>query len=200
MKKLVVLFLGVSLLASCIFVNYLLSDDDLVWMSPYEYGDTIVFKSAIGIDSMVITGKRISNNYEYIAHSIGPTEHQGSAAFYGKMCHIGDSLEVLFKIQKNDETTLRFLIGFSERTCWKYRLYADSHLSSKRVKGIDYNDLACIDSVDMEWPKHPIRSPYNIKNMYWSKSKGLIQYEYLPTDSTQGDVYTYYKKLPYKPK
>ena len=198
MKKLVVLLFGVSLLVSCNLTNYLMSDDDLVWMSPYEFGDTVLYKSSSGVDSLVITEKYISNDYEFVAHSIGPTESHGTAWYEGKMCHYGDSLKVLFQAQKGNDSTLCFLICFSERTCWKYRLYPDSNLDTMWVNGIEYDDFACIDSVDMNWPKHPIRSPYNIKRMLWSKSKGLILYEYLPTDSTQGDVYTYNKKLPYK--
>ena len=196
MKKLVVLFLGASLLVSCIWTNYLMSDDDLVWMSPYEYGDTILYRSADNVDSLVITEKNIYNDYEFIAHSIGPSESHGTAVIYGEMCHNGDSLDIFFLIQKTDDVTLRTNMWFSSRSYTKFWQDEVDHLDSRRVNGVVYNDLACIDSVDMKWSRR-VR-PYNIKSMLWSKSKGLIQYEYLPTDSTQGDVYTYYKKLPYK--
>ena len=33
----------------------------------------------------------------------------------------------------------------------------------------------------------------NTEYVYWSKSKGLLQYKYL-----NGEVYTFYKKLPYR--
>lgn len=198
MKKFVVLFLGVSLLVSCICKNYLMSDDDLVWMSPYEYGDTILYRSADNVDSLVITDKYISNDYEFVAHSIGPTESHGTAVIEGKMCHYGDSFDVSILTQKTDDVTLRTYIRFSQRNYTKFWQDEVDHLDSRRVNGIMYYDLACIDSVDLEWSRR-VR-PYNIKRMLWSKSKGLIQYEYLPTDSTQGDVYTYYKKLPYKQK
>ena len=196
MKKLVVLLFGVSLLVSCIWKNYLMSDDDLVWMSPYEYGDTILYRSADNVDSLVITEKNIYNDYEFIAHSIGPSESHGTAVIYGEMCHNGDSLDIFFLIQKTDDVTLETHIRFSQRSYTKFWQDEVDHLNSRRVNGVVYNDLACIDSVDLEWSRR-VR-PYNIKSMLWSKSKGLIQYEYLPTDSTQGDVYTYYKKLPYK--
>ena len=196
MKKLVVLFLGASLLVSCIWKNYLMSDDDLVWMSPYEYGDTILYRSADNVDSLVITDKYISNDYDFVAHSIGPTESHGTAVIEGKMCHYGDSFDVSILTQKTDDVTLRTNMWFSSRSYTKFWQDEVDHLDSGRVNGIMYYDLACIDSVDLEWSRR-VR-PYNIKRMLWSKSKGLIQYEYLPTDSTQGDVYTYYKKLPYK--
>ena len=196
MKKLVVLLFGVSLLVSCIWKNYLMSDDDLVWMSPYEYGDTVLYKSSSCVDSLVITEKHIYNDYEYLASEIGQTEFNGTAVIYGKMCHYGDSLNILLLTQKTDDVTLETHIRFSQRSYTKFWQDEVDHLDSRRVNGVVYNDLACIDSVDMKWSR--IMRPYNIKRMLWSKSKGLIQYEYLPTDSTQGDVYTYYKKLPYK--
>ena len=37
------------------------------------------------------------------------------------------------------------------------------------------------------------KEPFNTVYFIWSKSKGLLQYKYL-----NGDVYTFYKKLPYK--
>ena len=176
--------------------NYLMSDDDLVGMSPYEYGDTILYRSADNVDSLVITEKNIYNDYEFIAHSIGPSESHGTAVIEGEMCHYGDSFDVSILTQKTDDVTLRTYIRFSQRNYTKFWKDEVDRLDSRRVNGIMYYDLACIDSVDLEWSR--IMRPYNIKSMIWSKSKGLIQYEYLPTDSTQGDVYTYYKKLPYK--
>ena len=196
MKKLIVLLFGVSLLVSCNLTNYLMSDDDLVWMSPYEYGDTVLYKSSSCVDSLVITEKHIYNDYEYLASEIGQTEYHGTAVIEGEMCHYGDSLDIFFLTQKTDDVTLRTNMWFSSRSYTKFWQDEVDHLDSGRVNGIMYYDLACIDSVDLEWSRR-VR-PYNIKRMLWSKSKGLIQYEYLPTDSTQGDVYTYYKKLPYK--
>ena len=196
MKKLVVLFCGVSLLVSCIYENYLLSEDDLVWISSYEYGDTILYKSENEIDSLVITEKRIYNDRHFIAPSIGPTESRGTACINCKMCHESDSLDIVLIIERTDDVTLQTYIRFSQRKYSKFRQDGDDHLASRQVNGIEYNDLACIDSVDMEWGRR--MRPYNVKKMLWSKSKGLIQYEYLPTDSTQGSIYTYYKKLPYK--
>ncbi len=196
MKKLVVLLFGVSLFVSCIWKNYLMSDDDLVWMSPYEYGDTILYRSADNVDFLVITEKEIYNKYKYVAHSIGPSEYHGTAVIEGEMCHNGDSLDIFFLTQKTDDVTLETNMWFSSRSYTKFWQDDVDRLDSRRVNGVVYNDLACIDSVDLEWCRF-VRS-YNIKRMLWSKSKGLIQYEYLPTDSTQGDVYTYYKKLPYK--
>ena len=37
------------------------------------------------------------------------------------------------------------------------------------------------------------KEPFNTEYFIWSKSKGLLQYKYL-----NGDVYTFYKKIPYK--
>ena len=198
MKKLVVLFIGVSLLASCIFVNYLLSDDDLVWVSPYEYGDTILYRYENYVDSLVITDKHIHNDYEFFAHSIGPTEHRGTAVVEGEMCHNGILLDIFLLIQKTDDVTLRTNIWFSSRSYTEFLKTDIDPLVAKKINGIMYKDIVFIDNVDLEWGRR-IR-PYNVKKIYWSKSKGLIQYEYLPTDSTQGAIYTYYKKLPYKQK
>ena len=151
-----------------------------------------------GVDSLVIIEKEIYNDYEFFAHSIGPSEHHGTAFFNGKMCHKGDSMDISLLIQKTDELTLRTFFRFSGRNYTKFRYKDVDSLAVERINGIVYKDIAFIDNVDLEWAR--IIRPCNIKNMYWSKSKGLIQYEYLSTDSTQGSIYTYYKKLPYKQK
>ncbi|MBO4663570.1 MAG: hypothetical protein J5663_04050 [Bacteroidaceae bacterium] len=199
MKRIVVICLFVVLLVSCITERYFLSDDDLIWMSPYEYGDTILYKSGKSIDSLFIKEKMVSNDYELFADRFEKNYSYGTASYDGKMLHNGDSLWVLFLVQRPSESYLRFIFSFSERAKW-HCINDGSSLKTKSVNGEVINDIVFLDSAMLKWDEY-VRSPYNVKYLMWSKSKGLLQYEYLSTDSTKGGVYTFYKKLPYnKPK
>ncbi len=196
MRFFLMLFLSVIILMSCITERHFLSDDDLVWMSPYECGDTILFKSSNDMDSLVISEKCISNDFEFIAHEIGVYESYGTAWFDGKMIHYGDSLDIMFFVQRPSKSYLNFIYRFSERSksCF---IDDGKRLETKSVNGKKNKDIVLIDSALLEWDKY-VFSPYNVKYLIWSKSKGLLQYEYLSTDSTKGGVYTFYKKLPYR--
>lgn len=196
MRNLLTLFLSIVILMSCITERYFLSDDDLVWMSPYECGDTILFKSFGDMDSLIILEKCISNDFELIAHEIGVHESYGTAWFDGKMVHKGEPLPVFFQVQRRCDTELDFIFAFSERSVICH--FDDTkELKSMFVKRKKIDDIAFVDSTLLKWHKY-VFSPYNVKYFMWSKSNGLLQYEYLSTDSTKGGVYTFYKKLPYR--
>ena len=57
-------------------------------------------------------------------------------------------------------------------------------------QGAKYDDVIIIDDSNSQIR---VKSPYNCEYFIWSKSKGLLQYKYL-----NGEVYTFYKKLPNK--
>ena len=55
MKKILYTIFGTFLLTSCLYdAMYFLTDKDLEWMAPYKQGDTVLFQSSGGIDTMTI--------------------------------------------------------------------------------------------------------------------------------------------------
>ena len=56
MKKYVfILIPSVVLFTSCIYTAmYHFSNSDLEWLSPYEQGDTVLFSSSEGMDTMIV--------------------------------------------------------------------------------------------------------------------------------------------------
>ena len=58
------------------------------------------------------------------------------------------------------------------------------------VKGRVYNDAIILNDGNSSITQE---TGTNCEYFIWSKSKGLLQYKYL-----DGEVYTFYKKLPYR--
>ena len=56
--------------------------------------------------------------------------------------------------------------------------------------GAHYDDVIRIDDSNSTLYSN---TSLNTEYLHWSKSKGLLEYKYL-----NGEVYTFYKKLPYR--
>jgi hypothetical protein len=65
------------------------------------------------------------------------------------------------------------------------------------VDDVVYNDLVSVGDYNSELSEVRWDS-CECAHFLWSKSKGLILYKYADTDSIKGDVYTFYKRLPYQ--
>lgn len=66
MKKNVILMLACTLLlSSCVYWGmYHFSDNDRVWLSPYDEGDTILFKSVTNeMDTLIVNEKYVKDTY-----------------------------------------------------------------------------------------------------------------------------------------
>ena len=82
---------------------------------------------------------------------------------------------------------------------WGYRYLHDEEITlhpsdttTVNVAGKVYSDVLMInDTVS----SNVYEDENNCEYFIWSKSKGLLQYKYI-----NGEVYTFYKKLPYKKK
>ena len=91
------------------------------------------------------------------------------------------------------EITKHFLMN------WGYRYLHDEEITlhpsdttTVNVAGKVYSDVLMInDTVS----SNVYEDENNCEYFIWSKSKGLLQYKYI-----NGEVYTFYKKLPYKKK
>lgn len=167
-----------------------LSDDDLTWMEPYNEGDTVLFSSPSGMDTLVVKEKPLYNSYWPFVMNEGEGNYftaNGSLKY--DIRHDGKLVEGWSFIQKEHDGRLSLAFWLHRR--WQTIEDAQNvrHCSVKIGKYV-YDDAIRIDESNSQ-----NNSEAKIANEYfiWSKSKGLLQYKYL-----NGEVYTFYKKIAYK--
>ena len=82
MKKGIYILLTITLFTSCMYdAMYFLTDEDLEWMAPYEKGDTILFQSSNGIDTMTIDEITLYNDDNPWRENEGSSTYMGNSAF-----------------------------------------------------------------------------------------------------------------------
>ena len=168
-----------------------LTKDDLTWMEPYEEWDTVLFSSPSGMDTLVVREKPLHNSFWPFRENEGSSEYVANGSIKYIIKHDGKSVDgrcIIFR-----EGNGRLYVGFTLQT---RRLHYEDDtkicFDSIKIKNSVYTDVIKIsDSNSSSYSVGRIANEYFI----WSKSKGLLQYKYL-----NGDVYTFYKKLPYKKK
>ena len=186
MKKYVFLFLGCLSLSSCFYIAmYHFDSDDRVWLSPYEQGDTILFKSPEDIDTVIIKEIFVKDRYNPLMEN---EAHQVMEA-YGytllEVFHHGQILTGSIGIRNKGFHRLRLFVAFADRIveCDESEL----SLKEETVGGKTYPDAF---SGEGKPPKAPISKNRAVaKHFIWSKSQGLLQYTY-----KGGETYTLYKK------
>ena len=166
MKKICIFLLCTFLMTSCVYWGmYHFSDDDLVWLSPYDEGDTILFRSETDeMDTLIVNEKYVKDTYWPFMENEARNVMEAYGFLDIDVIHQMQLTRSSVSITKKDGDELAVLIAFAHRV-------------QECDKGKDFS------------------SPNDIKSEYfiWSKSKGLLQYKYL-----NGDVYTFYKKIPRK--
>jgi len=103
--------------------------------------------------------------------------------------HRGNLLENDIAILKNAHDVLRVCFSFEHRGVI-FNTKNEPRLYKVKVNGATYENAIKIDDSNSEII---FISPNNCEYFIWSKSNGLLQYKYL-----NGDVYTFYKKIPRK--
>ncbi len=104
------------LLTSCFYDKmYNLDDDELAWMSPYEEGDTILFRSSVSgeYDSLFVNEKIILNSKSPLVSNLGADVFNASGSFEAKILHNNNQLEFRFYIIKENNTELKVSPNFS---------------------------------------------------------------------------------------
>ena len=190
MKKILYTILGTFLLSSCLYdAMYFLTDKDLEWMAPYEQGDTILFLSSNGIDTMTIDEITLYNDDNPWRENEGTSTFMGNSSFKYTIRHHDELVDGDFCVFKEDSMRLSLYLNLRRR---RRIIYDEKELQlcSQNIEEIQYDDLIKVDDSNSELYT---KEPFNTEYFIWSKSKGLLQYKYL-----NGDVYTFYKKLPYK--
>ena len=172
---------------SCIYIDMNHFDrDDKVWLSPYNEGDTVLFRSRSGCDTLVV--KKCYYNDTYVPFFFSTARNVMNAYSYVdmKVIHENDSLMCMLGLEREDDGT-RISINFDDKL--EEGKKADIELNHKRIGKDDYNDIVFCTGKSSIYPSK------NIEHYYWSKSQGLIQYKYLT-----GETYSLYKILSNKNK
>jgi hypothetical protein len=189
MKKLSLLLLILITLISCEYGSVqLLDEDDLAWMEAYENGDTVLFASTEGMDTMFVS-RTIHNNSHLTVGLHCFSDYYGNALFDNTIIHHQEKISQSFLMvcTYNDKTQIA--IDFNNRF-WDYHLLPKVKLKDVEVGDSVYHDCIIVDSLN----SHVIRnSDLNCDFLVWSKSKGLVQYKY-----QNGETYSLYKILPNK--
>ncbi len=190
MKRWLYILLTITLFTSCLYdAMYFLTDKDLEWMAPYEQGDTVLFQSSNSIDTMTIDEITLYNDDNPWRENEGTSTFMGNSSFKYTIRHHNELVDGDFCVLKEDSMRLSLYLNLRRRR----RIVYDEKelpLCSQVIEGIQYDDLIKVDDSNSELYT---KEPFNTEYFIWSKSKGLVEYKYL-----NGDVYTFYKKLPYK--
>ena len=190
MKKILYFLLIVMFFTSCIYdkISHL-ENEELAWMEPYEEGDTILFASSLDVDTMVVEKKKLYNSLSPFREDEGISTYNANSVFDSTIEHDEVSIHVFFMIFKEHDGRLRVSLTIHRR---RFEIEDDKKINygSVKIGDVAYHDVIRVDNGNSKANSiAPIANEYFI----WSKSKGLLQYKYL-----NGEVYTFYKKLPCK--
>ena len=191
MKKTIFILLTL-LLSSCFYeAMYFLTDKDLEWMAPYEQGDTILFLSSNGIDTMTIDEITLYNDDNTWRENEGTSTFMGNSSFKYTIRHHDELVDGDFCVFKEDSMRLSLYLNLRRR---RRIIYDEKELQlcCRSIEGEIYDDIIDVDDSNSELYT---REELNTEYFIWSKSKGLLEYKYL-----NGEVYMFYKKLQYKRK
>ena len=183
MKRWLYILLTITLFTSCLYdAMYFLTDKDLEWMAPYEQGDTVLFQSSNSIDTMTIDEITLYNDDNPWRENEGTSTFMGISSFKYTIRHSEEMIKGKFLILKEDSLKVSLALRLRDEK--------ELQLCSQVIEGIQYDDLIKVDDSNSELYT---KEPFNTEYFIWSKSKGLLQYKYL-----NGEVYTFYKKIPRK--
>ena len=190
MKKNVCIFLIMTLFVSCMYeAMYFLTDKDLEWMASYEQGDTVLFLSSNGIDTMTIDEITLYNDDNPWRENEGTSVYRGNCFSEFTIRHSGEMIDGCFCVIKKDSIRLGVYLDLRRR-----RFGIDDarelQFCNMNTIGVQCDDVIKIDDSNSTLYSN---TPQNTEYVCWSKSKGLLQYKYL-----NGEVYTLYKKIPRK--
>lgn len=167
-----------------------LTKDDLTWMEPYEEGDIVLFSSPSDMDTLVVQEKSWYNSYwPFVMNEGEGNDYTANSSFKYDIRHDGKSVNGWSTIQKEHDGRLSLVLWLHRRRQTIEDAQNVRYCSIKIGKSV-YDDAIRIDgSNSQNFSEEKITNEYFI----WSKSKGLLQYKYL-----NGEVYTFYKKIPRK--
>ena len=163
-------------LTSCVYWGmYHFSDDDLVWLSPYDEG-------------LIVNEKYVKDTYWPFMENEARNVMEAYGFLDIDLWHDSQSFFSGISITKVKGGGLRVSLPFTRIK--KVPLESELKMQQKQIGEKKYTDVfVCTRTDSIFYSKN---SP-PVQFYLWSKSKGLLQYKYL-----NGDVYTFYKKIPRK--
>ena len=116
MKKILFTILGTFLLSSCLYdAMYFLTDKDLEWMAPYKQGDTVLFQSSGGIDTMTIDKFMLYNDDNPWRENEGTSTFMGNSSFMYTIRHSDEVIDGDLCIIKEDSMRLSLYLNLRRR-------------------------------------------------------------------------------------
>ena len=141
MKKTIFILLTLALFSSCLYeAMYFLTDEDLEWMAPYEKGDTILFQSSNGIDTMTIDEITLYNDDNPWRENEGTSTFMGNSSFMYTIRHSDEVIDGDFCIIKEDSMRLSLYLNLRRRRRIVYD-EKELQLCSQNIEEIQYDDL-----------------------------------------------------------
>ena len=195
MRKKIVIVLLVLLSCTGVFLLlkistwhavFLFSEKDLEWLAPYHDGDMVFYTSPTGMDTMIVS--RNLYNAPGLLGLYCFSNFYAEGEYINTIYHNGDRIDCELIIVKESDDYVNLMIDFDKRFS-EDELQVDE-TSTVIVKGRVYDDAITINDGNSSITQE---TGTNCEYFIWSKSKGLLQYKYL-----DGEVYTFYKKLPYR--
>ena len=195
MRKKIVIVLLVLLSCAGVFLLlkistwhavFLFSEKDLEWLAPYHDGDMVFYTSPTGMDTMIVS--RNLYNAPGLLGLYCFSNFYAEGEYINTIYHNGDRIDCELIIVKESDDYVNLMIDFDKRFS-EDELQVDE-TSTVIVKGRVYNDAIILNDGNSSITQE---TGTNCEYFIWSKSKGLLQYKYL-----DGEVYTFYKKLPYR--
>ena len=164
---------------------FLFSKKDLEWLAPYHAGDMVFYASATGMDTMIVTRKLYNTPGRLGLYCFSNFYAEGE--YINTIYHNGRRIDCEFIMVKVSDDDVDINFRFDKRFAVDGVLVGDT--SSVVVEGCVYDDVIILNDGNSSVIED---TGTNCEYLYWSKSKGLLQYKY-----QNGEVYTFYKKLPY---
>jgi len=181
-------FLEALLLSSCFYdAVYNFDSDDLTWLSPYEQGDTVLFKSGHHMDTMFVKEAYLYNSTSRFMRNEASSVFNANAGFECILRHGNQLIRCRYGFIKRKEDELSVYMHTHKR--FYAQNQKDVHFQKVCCNGKDYDDAIVVNSSNSDIND----SGKSLNNEYfiYSKSQGLLQYKY-----KDGEVYTLYKKTP----
>ena len=192
MKKIITIIFCITTLTSCFYTAmYHLTEDDKKWLGMYKEGDVLLFTSKFGVDTMTIKKRKVVDKIlPFVENESSDTFH-ANASINFTIKHSGSEISGWLIIVKKDDSITSLHIRIGDR---QYNLDDTKHVVfSKKARTV--STLDDVISVSTKNSELYIKSKYTPDIFYWSKSKGLIQYQY-----QTGETYNLYKILPHQKK
>jgi hypothetical protein len=168
----ILLIIGVFYLTGCCLYKTHFTDKELIWLSPYSEGDTIIFQSNNGdLDTSWIVQKII-----YHANC-NPISSHGTHRYHTGRIYYQNST----KNYTSGGKELISIAKYPDRTNLMISYQGNWFILSDIATQLDFGQLTDVEifadeDIYLFSDKHPLAKPDNIQFLYWHKEYGIIKY------------------------